>query len=106
MGLPRLLFVLFKILKTATHHDASKRTSKSFPTNPSVDKNPCYVNENCVLHLPNYVSDSLKTSPETDGEGDIENDEAMDWSSSDEDNEDIDDNEKNYLHHSIFLQIQ
>ncbi|KAK0082458.1 hypothetical protein PV325_010366 [Microctonus aethiopoides] len=56
--------------------------------------------------LPNYVSDSLKTSPETDGEGDIENDEAMDWSSSDEDNEDIDDNEKNYLHHSIFLQIQ
>ncbi|CAK1552503.1 unnamed protein product [Leptosia nina] len=42
--------------------------------------------------LPSYVSDSLKTQSETDEEGDVEDDHAIDWSSSDEENENIDDN--------------
>ncbi|GBP72610.1 hypothetical protein EVAR_50912_1 [Eumeta japonica] len=45
--------------------------------------------------LPSYVSDSLKTQSETDGEGDIDDDEAIDWSNSDEENENIDDNDEN-----------
>ncbi|GBP10728.1 hypothetical protein EVAR_6285_1 [Eumeta japonica] len=32
---------------------------------------------------------------ETDGEGDIDDDEAIDWSNSDEENENIDDNDEN-----------
>nr|CAD7262235.1 unnamed protein product [Timema shepardi] len=46
--------------------------------------------------LPSYVSDSLKTQSETDGEGDIDDDQATDWSSSDEDNENIDDKDENH----------
>ncbi|CAK1552458.1 unnamed protein product [Leptosia nina] len=42
--------------------------------------------------LPSYVRDSLKTQSETDEEGDVEDDHAIDWSSSDEENENIDDN--------------
>ncbi|XP_052744418.1 uncharacterized protein LOC128199343 [Bicyclus anynana] len=42
--------------------------------------------------LPSYVSDSLKTQSDTEEEGDVEDDSAIDWSSSDEENENIDDN--------------
>ncbi|CAK1544134.1 unnamed protein product [Leptosia nina] len=42
--------------------------------------------------LPSYVRDSLKTQSETDEEGDVEDDHAIDWSSSDEENDNIDDN--------------
>ncbi|CAK1554318.1 unnamed protein product [Leptosia nina] len=42
--------------------------------------------------LPSHVSGSLKTQSETDEEGDVEDDHAIDWSSSDEENENIDDN--------------
>ncbi|GBP95028.1 hypothetical protein EVAR_91835_1 [Eumeta japonica] len=37
----------------------------------------------------------LVTCAETDGEGDIDDDEAIDWSNSDEENENIDDNDEN-----------
>ncbi|GFY66012.1 uncharacterized protein TNIN_101021 [Trichonephila inaurata madagascariensis] len=41
-----------------------------------------------------YVSDSLKTQSETGGKGDINDNQATGWSSSDEEN--IDDNDENY----------
>ncbi|GFR14049.1 uncharacterized protein TNCT_202371 [Trichonephila clavata] len=45
--------------------------------------------------LPSYVSDSLKTQSETDGECDIDETQTMDGSSSDED-ENIDDNDERF----------
>ncbi|XP_041988826.1 uncharacterized protein LOC121740251 [Aricia agestis] len=46
--------------------------------------------------LPNYVSESLKTVSEAGEEDDVDNDESREWSSSDDENEDInyDDNEE------------
>ncbi|KAK0176958.1 hypothetical protein PV328_001056 [Microctonus aethiopoides] len=38
-----------EIIKTAIHHDGSKRT-KSFPTNLSMDKNSSNVYANCIFH--------------------------------------------------------
>ncbi|CAH1107865.1 unnamed protein product [Psylliodes chrysocephalus] len=48
--------------------------------------------------LPNYVSDSLEIISETDEEGDIDINQE-DWSSSDEDCENIDDNDENSEHY-------
>ncbi|GBP75250.1 hypothetical protein EVAR_45450_1 [Eumeta japonica] len=45
-----------------------------------------YKAESFSMHVPNT---------ETDGEGDIDDDEAIDWSNSDEENENIDDNDEN-----------
>ncbi|GBP79264.1 hypothetical protein EVAR_87359_1 [Eumeta japonica] len=53
------------------------------------------TNSNGLKGITSYVSDSLKTQSETDGEGDIDDDEAIDWSNSDEENENIDDNDEN-----------
>ncbi|GBP85642.1 hypothetical protein EVAR_102173_1 [Eumeta japonica] len=47
--------------------------------------------------LPSYVNDSLKTQSETDKEGDIDDDQAIDWKSSDEENENIDDNDEIFM---------
>ncbi|XP_038221621.1 protein PFC0760c-like [Zerene cesonia] len=45
--------------------------------------------------LPNYVSDSLKTSSENDDGEDTDDDQSTERSSSDEDDEDIDENDEN-----------
>nr|CAD7262581.1 unnamed protein product [Timema shepardi] len=49
---------------------------------------------------PNFQIPETKLSPissnKTDGEGDIDDDQATDWSSSDEDNENIDDKDENH----------
>ncbi|KAJ0180550.1 hypothetical protein K1T71_003954 [Dendrolimus kikuchii] len=45
--------------------------------------------------LPNYVSESLKIVPETDGEDDIEDEHSTEWNNSDEEDEYIDDNDEN-----------
>ncbi|XP_046608971.1 uncharacterized protein LOC124299714 isoform X2 [Neodiprion virginianus] len=45
--------------------------------------------------LPNYVSESLKTVPENNEEGDIEDDQSTEWNNSDEEYGCIDDDDEN-----------
>ncbi|GBP76720.1 hypothetical protein EVAR_52455_1 [Eumeta japonica] len=48
-----------------------------------------------AYYLQGNVRPALTVATETDGEGDIDDDEAIDWSNSDEENENIDDNDEN-----------